>query len=71
MTLYDLKDLFTDDSQLIKVYDLTSEEIVYEGELAELPYELEDYEVGSIDTVYKIDFDGYITFNIEITEEEE
>lgn len=70
MTLYDLKELFVDDSQLIRIYNLGSEEYLYEGEFADLPTELEDYEVMSIDTIYKIDFDGYITINIEMEDED-
>ena len=68
MTLYDLRYLFVDGSQLVKIYDLTSEENVFEGEFDDMDSYLEDYEVMSIDNVYKFDFDGYITINIEMEE---
>ena len=68
MTLYDLRYLFVDGSQLVKIYDLTSEENVFEGEFDDMDSYLEDYEVMSIDTVWKFDFDGYITINIEMEE---
>ena len=71
MTLYDLRYLFTDDSQLVHIYDITSEENVFEGEFEDLPTELEDYEVMSIDTIYKFDFDGHITINIEKEDEDD
>ena len=70
MTLYDFRYLFVDDSQLVRIYDITSEKNVFEGEFENLPTELEDYEVMSIDTIYKIDFDGYITINIEMEDED-
>ena len=70
MTLYDLRYLFTDESQLVRIYDITSEENVYEGEFDNMDPYLEEYEVMSIDTVYKFDFNGYITINIEMEEED-
>jgi len=70
MTLYDLRYLFVDGSQLVKIYDITSEEIVFEGEFDDMDSYLEDYEVMSIDNVYKFDFDGHITINIEMEEED-
>lgn len=71
MTLYDLRYLFTDESQLVRIYDITSEENVYEGEFDDMDSYLEGYEVMSIDAVYKFDFNGYITINIEMEEEDE
>ena len=71
MTLYDLRYLFTDESQLVRIYDITSEENGYEGEFDNMDSYLEEYEVMSIDTVYKFDFNGYITINIEMEEEDE
>ena len=68
MTLYDFRYLLTDGSQLVRIYDLTSEENVYEGEFDDMDSYLEDYEIMSIDGVYKFDFDGYITINIEMEE---
>ena len=70
MTLYDFRYLFVDNSQLVRIYDITSDKKVFEGEFENLPTELEDYEVMSIDTIYKIDFDGYITINIEMEDED-
>ncbi len=71
MTLYDLRYLFTDDSQLVRIYDTTSEENVFEGEFADMDSYLEDYEVMSIDTIFKADYDGYITINIEMEGDED
>lgn len=65
MSIYELRELFTDDSQLIRIYDIGANENIYEGEICDVPEYLEDAEICSIDTVYKIDFDGYITINIE------
>ena len=65
MSVYELKELFTDDSQLIRIYDTDADENIYEGEFCDVPEYLEDAEICSIDSVYKIDFDGYITINIE------
>lgn len=66
MTLYDLREMFIDDSQMIRIYDIAKEDNIYEGEFRDIPDEYEDYEISSIDSVYPtINFDGYITINID------
>jgi len=69
ITLYDLKELFVDDSQLIRIYDTETEENMFEGEFCDMPEEYEDCEAMSIDSVWAVDFDGYITINISIEED--
>lgn len=64
MRLYELRELFIDESQLVRVYDATDDvELIYEGNFDMLPEELEDEEVSSLDNVYK-DNDGYFGINI-------
>ena len=66
MDLYELKELFVDDSQLVELYDTDADESFYLGELSEMPDEFEGYTVCSIDSLYpRKDFDGRITINIE------
>lgn len=64
MTVYELRELFIDDAQLVRLYNLDSEEYIFEGNFYDLPTEYEDYEVLSIDNLYKENFDGYIVINI-------
>lgn len=70
MTLYELRSLFIDDSQWVKVYNLNGENIpvIFEGEFCDLPEEYEDLEISSIDNVFGgIDFIG---INVELDKEE-
>ena len=64
MTVYDIMDLFIDDSQYIELYDTETDDVVYSGEYCDMPEEYIDREVCSIDNVYK-DNNGIVTLNIE------
>lgn len=70
MTIYELLELFVSDDQLVRIWDNNSEQIVFEGEICEVPDMYNWCEVTSIDSMYKKDFDGYITFNINVEEDE-
>lgn len=62
--IYDLINLFIDDSQDIRVYDLAQEaKIVYEGEARNVLPEIEFEAISSIDNINP-DSDGYIGINI-------
>lgn len=63
ITINDITSLFTD-YQRIKIFDLDKGEEIFVGELEDIPSGLSDYEVESIDSIFKGDFDGYVTFNI-------
>lgn len=63
ITLYDYRGMFTDESQLVRIFD-NGNEVVYEGAFDELPDELEDSEISSFDYMDKSSFDGYIGINI-------
>ena len=65
MMVYELMDLFIDDAQSIELYDTDKEEIIYSGEYVDLPEEMENYEVCSIDNVYKGN-PGIVTLNVEV-----
>ena len=66
MYVNDLIDIFVDDSQHVRLYDLASDEVIFDGELCDIPYELSECEICSIDSLYKTNnFDGYITINID------
>ena len=65
MYVNDLIDIFVDDSQHVRLYDLASDEVIFDGELCDIPYELSECEVCSIDSLSKLNFDGYITINID------
>lgn len=63
MTVYDLCNLFCDNSQIVEVWSLDKEKVVYKGEIYDMPYEIENEEVMSIDSFYgNVD---YLTINIE------
>lgn len=64
MDLYNLRNLFIDETQLVRIYDLKNDaELIYEGSFNELPSELESFDVSSIDNIYP-DNDGYLGINI-------
>ena len=72
MTLYDLRFLFVDDSQLVRIYnDEADYDVVYEGPFDELPEKYEDVEVETIDGIYKECFDGYLGINISYIDDNE
>lgn len=69
MTIYDVMNLFIDDGyQLIKIYDLLSENYIYKGRYSDCPDELWELEIASIDNIeYFPNETGevYLTFNVE------
>lgn len=67
MTLADLQYLFTDEQQ-VKIYDVNQDDVpvIYSGDIQDLPEEMEEYEVSSIDSIY--DWYGYIGINVLVEE---
>ena len=64
MTLYEFRELFIDESQEVKIYDISSDDVdlIYEGYFDEMPDEFEDLEISSLDNVYN-DM-GYVGINV-------
>lgn len=77
MTVCELCELFIEYGQDVRIYDLNSNEIVYEGTAYEFIH-CDDYgyteiaysEISSIDNIYKGSFDGFFTINIDLSEED-
>lgn len=64
MTIQDFMELLIDgDSQHFNIYDNEKEEIIFDGSGSEIPDELLDEEVSSIDNIYG-DNGDIITLNI-------
>lgn len=63
MTVYDLVDLFCNDEQLINLYSIYKDEVVWSGECADLPEEYEECMICSIDCVER--GSDYLTINID------
>lgn len=65
MTVYDLTNLFIEDIQMVEICSLCKQEeqIVYKGEICNIPYELENEEIMSIDSFYG--YVDHLTINIE------
>ena len=64
MTIQDFMELLIDgDSQHFNVYDNEKEEVIFDGSGSEIPDELLDEEVSSIDNIYG-DNGDIITLNI-------
>lgn len=64
MTIQDFMELLIDgDSQHFNVYDNEKEEIIFDGSGSEIPDELLDEEVSSMDNIY--DNNDIITLNID------
>ena len=61
-TVRDFVELATDNIFECNVYELNKEKIIFDGMLADIPYELLDCELCSWD----IATEGKITFNIEM-----
>lgn len=73
MDIYDFCNLCSDDSVTVAIYDYTTGEEVYKGELREAAFgDFGDYEIVAIDLVYpNIQHDVSIILNIETESEEE
>ena len=53
-TVYDFLDMFADpDMQEVAIFDLTKGEEIYRGTRDEMPTELENLEIMSIDTLHE------------------
>lgn len=64
MTIQDFMELLIDgDSQHFNIYDNEKEEIIFDGAGSEMPNELLDEEISSIDNIYG-DNEDIITLNI-------
>lgn len=63
-TVYDFLDLFADpDMQEVAIFDLTKGEEIYRGTRDEMPSELEELEIMSIDTLHEAA--KVLTLNVE------
>ena len=66
MTVYELCDLFIDPAfQEIEIWDINTEKTVYKGEADEIPDNLNELEIQSIDNINK---DGILSINVDTTE---
>lgn len=64
MTVYDIMQLFIDpDSQHIQIWLDDEEKIVYDGDYGDIPENMDNAEVSSIDNIYA-DNKGVICLNI-------
>jgi hypothetical protein len=63
-TVYDFLDMFADpDMQEVAIFDLTKGEEIYRGTRDEMPGELENLEIMSIDTLHEAT--KVLTLNVE------
>lgn len=69
MTIEEILELFIDDSQNIRVFDLHEEEEIFCGDSRDLDDAIKNYTICSIDNIYPNN-DGYICFNVDTSEEE-
>lgn len=67
MTIADLLELFVDDSQMIRIFDIGDADcpILYEGEGKELLDDWKDLEISSLDNIWP-NSDCYIGINIDL-----
>lgn len=64
ITVYDLVNLFIESSfQTIEVWDVSKEEVIFVGTLGEMPLEIQDLTVQSIDNLTKIS--SVLTVNVD------
>ena len=70
MTLYEFRELFIDESQEVKIYDISSDDVdlIYEGYFDEMPDEFEDLEISSLDNVYN-DM-RYVGINVDFSDDD-
>lgn len=62
-TIYDFLDMFTEsDMQEVAIFDLNKDEEIYRGTRDEMPGELQDLEIMSIDN---LDGSKVLTLNVE------
>lgn len=65
MTIYEFRELFIDERQMCYIWALESEEEIFRGQMSDVPEEIEDIEISSLDNIYP-DNKGYIGINIDI-----
>lgn len=65
MTIYDLRYLFFDDDQQCYIYAMESEKELFRGSMRDIPEELEDEEISSLDNVYPNN-EGVIGINVDM-----
>lgn len=71
MDLYDFRNLLSDSSQQIRIYNANDDyNVLFEGDFDRMPSVLEDYEITSIDSLCKHDFDGFMGFCIDFDEDD-
>ena len=64
MTVYDFLDMFADpDMQEVAIFDLNSSKEIYRGTRDEMPDELQNLEIMSIDTLHEAT--KVLTLNVE------
>lgn len=70
MQVKEFLDMFVDpDGQKFRLWDNNKEEIVFEGYIDDIPYNMEYAEITSIDNIYNDDFGGNeLTLNVDIEE---
>lgn len=65
MTVQELMEMFVDaDSQHIQLFDVDKEDVVFDGNYADIPDEYDNAEITSIDNIWN-DCNGIFSINIE------
>lgn len=52
MVLINLVKLFTEDVQKVELYDIQNDKVVYQGMVCDIPFEIENCTVETIDTLH-------------------
>ena len=61
MKLQELNNLFTEDCQYMRLYDLSNDsEVCFEGQICEMPVEYYKRKIILIETITETEFDGYL-----------
>ena len=72
MKIRELYNLFTEDCQFIRLYDLANDsEICFEGQISEATDEYDDNRIIIIETMIEEYFDGYLCIYIATENEDE
>ena len=64
MTIDNLCALFTESWQSISVWSLDEEKEIFHGTIREVPFEIREMEIYSIDALFEMN-DGVLTINVE------
>lgn len=63
MMIFEIVDLFVEPNDVeCEVYDLCADEVIFKGMYEDMPYEIQNMEVSSIDNLYGR---TTLTFNVE------